>query len=338
MPRLEGAVAPAGRVERHQRARYRPRGLRPAIRAARKGRRRCCCAHGSSSAAVAGRHVKIRRRLGVSPGPVALNGPVIVNVSMCGQPGRIERVGGAAQVRLQPHGVRCASALLEERDADLVRPAALSGTRTCSRVVDFVADRASVFSRSAAEIVARRRSSRDAHAAPSTRDLELLLVFEPADRAEIRAEADSPGYVLAVERKVVARRACRRPFRAAGRRRAGPATRPGGHGRSPRRGRVGIADRERADLPGRRQIPLEQRRRTRRARRQRCRSHTRSRRAAAAPTDPLRGQQVANGVGVLGAVQAMQRAAGPDRDGAACASSALFEPRSRARRASRLIG
>jgi hypothetical protein len=38
-------------------------------------------AHGSSSPAVDGWQMKIRRRLGVSPGAVALNGPVIVTLS-----------------------------------------------------------------------------------------------------------------------------------------------------------------------------------------------------------------------------------------------------------------
>ena len=36
--------------------------------------------------AVEGRHVKIRRRLSVSPGPATLNGPVIVMLSMRGTP------------------------------------------------------------------------------------------------------------------------------------------------------------------------------------------------------------------------------------------------------------
>ncbi len=45
-----------------------------------------CFAQGSSWARVAGWQLKIRRRLGVSPGPVALYGPVTVNVSKCGWP------------------------------------------------------------------------------------------------------------------------------------------------------------------------------------------------------------------------------------------------------------
>jgi hypothetical protein len=38
----------------------------------------------ASSAATAGRHAKMRRRLGVSTAGLALNGPLIVTVPMCG--------------------------------------------------------------------------------------------------------------------------------------------------------------------------------------------------------------------------------------------------------------
>ena len=77
-------------------------------------------AHGSSSAVVVGRQMKIRRRLGVSPGPVGLNGPVSVNVSKCGCPMvssvSLElRMNGCRRVRIR----RCAP--LEERDGDRVR-------------------------------------------------------------------------------------------------------------------------------------------------------------------------------------------------------------------------
>ena len=37
----------------------------------------CTAAQSASSAAVSGRHVKMRSRLGVSPAPLALNGPAI---------------------------------------------------------------------------------------------------------------------------------------------------------------------------------------------------------------------------------------------------------------------
>jgi hypothetical protein len=41
-------------------------------------------AHPSSAEGVFGAHTKIRRRLGVSPEPVGLNGPVRITSSMCG--------------------------------------------------------------------------------------------------------------------------------------------------------------------------------------------------------------------------------------------------------------
>ena len=41
-------------------------------------------AHGVSSAAVAGRQTNMRLREGVSPAPVALNGPEMVSVPRCG--------------------------------------------------------------------------------------------------------------------------------------------------------------------------------------------------------------------------------------------------------------
>ena len=44
--------------------------------------RRICFAHGNSSAGLAGEQTKMRRRLGVLPGPLALYGPVIVMVEM----------------------------------------------------------------------------------------------------------------------------------------------------------------------------------------------------------------------------------------------------------------
>src|SRR6059036_2833869 len=43
-------------------------------------------AHAGSEAGVVGRHTKILRRLGVSPEPRMLNGPVTLNVRMCGNP------------------------------------------------------------------------------------------------------------------------------------------------------------------------------------------------------------------------------------------------------------
>ena len=50
-------------------------------------------AHADSSSALAGRHTNSRRRLGVSPGPVALNGPVMVTDTTEGRAPRF-RPGG----------------------------------------------------------------------------------------------------------------------------------------------------------------------------------------------------------------------------------------------------
>src|SRR6185369_1661300 len=50
-------------------------------------------AHADSWSTLAGRHKKSRRRLGVSPGPVALNGPVTVTDTTDGKAPRL-RPGG----------------------------------------------------------------------------------------------------------------------------------------------------------------------------------------------------------------------------------------------------
>src|SRR5688572_2249615 len=50
-------------------------------------------AHADSSLVLAGRHTNSRRRLGVSPGPVALNGPVMVTDTTEGRAPRV-RPGG----------------------------------------------------------------------------------------------------------------------------------------------------------------------------------------------------------------------------------------------------
>src|SRR4029079_16376877 len=53
-------------------------------------------AHAYSLSALAGRHTNSRRRLGVSPGPVALNGPVIVTDSTEGRAPRFRPGGRSA--------------------------------------------------------------------------------------------------------------------------------------------------------------------------------------------------------------------------------------------------
>ena len=59
-----------------------------------------CRAQASSSARVAGRQLKIRRRLGVSPGPVALNGPVTREGVEVRMPDRV----AACRVELRMNG------------------------------------------------------------------------------------------------------------------------------------------------------------------------------------------------------------------------------------------
>ena len=85
---VEGAVLAAGLVEAEQRRRRRRR-YRPPIGAPRQRRQDRLRARGfarATSPCSAGWQTKIRRRLGVSPAPVALNGPVIWTCSMSGTP------------------------------------------------------------------------------------------------------------------------------------------------------------------------------------------------------------------------------------------------------------
>ena len=67
-----------------------------------------------------GWHVKILRRLGVSPGPLALNGPVIVKVCMCGRPAQSK-----LSIELRRNGCRrtgsATGAILDKRHRDVVR-------------------------------------------------------------------------------------------------------------------------------------------------------------------------------------------------------------------------
>ena len=85
-----------------------------------------------------GWQMKICRRLGVSPGPVGLNGPVSVKVSRCGWPDGVERVGGAADERLQPQRVRRVVRSMNAAPMIVCGPA-LSGSRNAAALVDVVA-------------------------------------------------------------------------------------------------------------------------------------------------------------------------------------------------------
>ena len=155
-----------------------------------------------------------------------------------------------------------------------------------------------------------------------------MRILEAAHRPEVGAEQPDLELVLAVERQ---RRA----------ESARPPTVPSGspstwrscdascrtRNSSPDRRRLRIADRQRADALGRGQIALEQHRRHARARRRCCRSRALESSGGSSDVDvDVERQQIANRVGVLGAIQAMhERPAGIGRRRArrdrACASS-----------------
>ena len=76
-------------------------------------------------------HVKIFRRLGVSPGPLALNGPVMLNVCMCGRPAQSK-----LSIELRRNGCSrfgsCTGGSSTKATDTSWRPA-VTGTRTRSR-------------------------------------------------------------------------------------------------------------------------------------------------------------------------------------------------------------
>ena len=116
MPDLEVACLAALLIELHQRVDF-GGAHRAAIRASRQRRQDRARAGRFIGRRLAGRQMKIRRRLGVSPTPVALNGPVIDERS-ARRPGR-ER-GVDAEVRVDLVDARAALAI-EQRRADRVR-------------------------------------------------------------------------------------------------------------------------------------------------------------------------------------------------------------------------
>ena len=92
-----------------------------------------------SSAAAAGRQTKMRRRLGVSPGPVGLNGPAIVDaVDAAGcrrsRPRRCPPSTAAAASGFAPP-------VFSTNVTPMVCGPALTGTRACSRASKLSAER-----------------------------------------------------------------------------------------------------------------------------------------------------------------------------------------------------
>ena len=225
--------------------------------------------------------MKISRRLGVSPGPVALNGPVIVNVWMCGRP-----VQSKVSAELRRNG--CSRTVsCDRQDPRRTPPSpscgpAFTGTRTRSRAS--IASPVSVgLSNSAARSVVaadrRQRSTRS----PSTAISTSCGYSRPRTMFEVGAKQLHLEDVLAVERERVADARCRRPCRAAALRCAGPATDPGGRGRCRcRRAMSGSPTASALIFVGRRRDSAPAATATRRARRRCCRSRTPNRPAAAA--------------------------------------------------------
>ena len=156
-----------------------------------------CFAQGSSWARVAGRQLKIRRRLGVSPDPVALYGPVTVNVSKCGWPD-VSRVS----VELRMNGCRrvgLVASLRAMNAAPMTCGPAVSFRRMRPALVDGVAGLRHVHE-VGLEVGFAAHAER-VHARAVHRVLDVVLVLEAAHHAEVRAEHLHGELILGVERQ-----------------------------------------------------------------------------------------------------------------------------------------
>jgi hypothetical protein len=145
--------------------------------------------------------------------------------------------------------------LLQERNRDVARPR-LERHAGGEPAVHVVAGRRGVVARRGNLLVAAER--RQVHALTVHRDLELLLVLEAAHRAEVGAEQPDLELILAVERQRQVERlpadgADRHPFDVAILRRVLADAEHFAHRRQ-----LGIAERERGDAFRRRQIAFEQ--------------------------------------------------------------------------------
>ena len=251
-------------------------------RRASVGRESSARSAASSALGRRGRQTKIRRRLGVSPGPVALNGPVIVRLVDVRQ-ARCDRSRSsvAAQERLQAVRAALRAGASDRNDAPTTcGPALTARARSrASSARDHVGRRCRATRALSAFPPIGARCTRS----PSTRISSCRAAREAADDAEVRLEQLHLEHVLAVERERVAHHERRRACRAAAFDvrvcDASPRTTIGLGARAEERR---VADRQRADLspPPRdsaRAAPAR-----RRARRRCCRSPRSSRRAAAA--------------------------------------------------------
>ena len=144
--------------------------------------------------------MKIRRRLGVSPGPVALNGPLIVSVWTCGRPVQ----SSVSDALLRNGRSRAASVdgeLLDERSDDIVR-AGPDRMRTLKARIDRVGRVGWLLERGAEVVVAADR--RVMHPLAVHRDFDLVRVLDAAQVVEVGPIQPGLNDVLAVERKEVA--------------------------------------------------------------------------------------------------------------------------------------
>ena len=220
----------------------------------------------------------------------------------------VERVVRAADERLQPQRVQRRRPL-DERHGDRVR-AGLERHAERRPLLDVVARLGHVLEVGLEIVVAADR--RQVHALAVDRELELMVVFEAAHDAEIGAEQSDPERVLAVERQRrlgqdPADGADRQPFDVRVLRRILANAEGLSRGLGFR-----IADRQRRDLVRRRQIALEQDRRdaervrdvVEAVRRVVGRQHRRR--------VDLEREQIADGVGVLDAIQAVNQSRAPD--------------------------
>ena len=218
----------------------------------------------------------------------------------------VNRVRGAAHVGFETTGVQRVG-LLDERDGDRARTSLERHARG-EAAVHRVAGRRRVVARRGHLLVAAER--RQVHALPVHADLELMRILQPAHRPEVGAEQTDLELVLAIERQVgldldAAHRAERQAVDLAILR----GVLSDAIELADRR-RLRIANRQRCDALGGAEVTLEQHRR-----------HAEHVGVVVEPAARIvrrqhRGdidverQQIANGVGVLGAIEAMgQRAA-----------------------------
>ena len=141
--------------------------------------------------------MKIRRRAGVSPGPVALNGPVTVSCPDMGAARPVERVERALEKRTELRGIH-RRGTADERSDDIVRAGPdtdANGKALIDRVGRFFRQR---------ECGAQIRGAADRrvmHTLAIQRELELVRVLDAPRVVEVGPEQPGLNDVLAVTRE-----------------------------------------------------------------------------------------------------------------------------------------